>query len=112
MLLKDIAALPGCRTLTAADMERPVTDAYASDMLSAAMAKAGPGCIWITIQAHSTILGVASIKELAAVLLAEGALPDMEVLAVAARENITLFSSPETAFELSGRIYKLLNNGD
>jgi len=109
MLLKDIAQLQDCKQLTTADLERKATGVYASDMLSAAMARAEPDWLWITIQGHN-ILGVASIKGLAGILLAEGVQPDLETLAVAEREHIAIFSSPETAFELSGRIYKLLNN--
>jgi hypothetical protein len=42
-------------------LDAEVTGGYVSDLLSWVMAKAQPGNVWITIQAHSNIVAVASL---------------------------------------------------
>lgn len=84
------------------------TDVYTSDLLSAALAKLTEKHIWITIQVHQNILGVASIKEVPAVLLGENMTPDAEVISKAKEKKILLLKSSYNSYELSALIYNLL----
>lgn len=81
---------------------------YTSDLLSDVMGNASEGMIWITLQVHRNVVAVASLKEMTAVLLINGACPDQESLELARREGVTLLSTPMAAFEASGRIFELL----
>ena len=42
---------------------------YTSDLLSDVMGHASAGNVWITLQTHKNVLAIASLKELAAVVI-------------------------------------------
>jgi len=85
-----------------------VTGGYTSDLLSDVMGHADSGKIWITLQAHKNVIAIASLKELAAVVLIKGITPDEETLNLSEQEEIPILGSSEEAFELSGKLFCLL----
>ena len=85
-----------------------VTGGYTSDLLSDVMGHADAGYLWITLQAHKNVIAIASLKELAAVVLVKGIRPDEETLSLSDQEGIPILGSNLQAFELSGAIYGLL----
>jgi pyruvate-formate lyase-activating enzyme len=87
-------------------LHQEVTGGYAGDLLSDIIAHSARGNVWVTIQTHPNIVAVASMKELAAIILAGGREPDLETLKKAAEEGIPLLISPLPAFELVGRLYQ------
>ncbi|MDR2414606.1 MAG: serine kinase [Odoribacteraceae bacterium] len=93
-------------------MDKEVTGGYTSDLLSDVMGHAREGQVWITLQAHGNVMAVASLKELAAVVLVKGRRPDEEAAAASDREGIPVFSTPLGAFEASGILHGLLNARD
>jgi predicted transcriptional regulator len=54
--------------------------------------------IWVTLQAHTNIVAVAALLELAAIIITEGASPDQITIDKANEEGITLLSSKEHSF--------------
>jgi len=54
-------------------------------------------------------MAIASLKELAAVVLVKGFEPDADTVELAEQEDIPILSTTEQAFELSGRLYRLLH---
>ncbi len=84
---------------------------YSGDLLSDVLANAEPGALWITIQKHKNILGVAAAKDIAAVVITGGILPDEELVKTAEQRELPVFSAPESAFNTSGRLFELLKNG-
>jgi hypothetical protein len=92
-----------------ADMiQSPVKGAYSSDLLSDVMGKAAAGDIWITMQTHRNIIAVASLKELAAILLVNGGRPEPETLASATSQGVILLGTKERSFTTCGKLYKLM----
>lgn len=89
-------------------LEREVTGGYVSDLLSDVMGKAEEGAVWITLQSHLNVVAIASLKELAAVILINGVSPDATVVAKAEEENIPLLGSENPAFDVAGQLYQLL----
>ena len=83
-------------------------DVYTSDLLSAALAKVTEDHVWITVQVHQNILGVASIKQAAAVILSENLMPDQDLIKKAQEKNILILLSPFTSYETSGMLYNML----
>ncbi len=80
---------------------------YAGDLLSRAMSRVEEGNIWITIMSNVNVIAVASLTEVAAVILAEGVrLPD-DVKAAAEEKGISVYSSDMTAYELCAKISSL-----
>ena len=85
-----------------------VTGAYTCDLLSDVMGSVNEGQIWITLQTHRNVAAIATLKDVAAVLLVKGLKPDQEMLDQALAEGIPVLGTSENAFEISGKIYKLL----
>lgn len=91
-------------------MKNNATGGYTGDLLSDVMANAREGDIWITRQIHQNIVAVATLKELSAILLVNSCEPAKDTLEKAIKENVVILVSSLPAFELSGRIYNLLNS--
>ena len=89
-------------------LQSPVRGAYISDLLSDVMGKAREDELWITLQTHANIIAVASLKELAAILIVNGGKPEPDTLARAEAEGIILLGTDERAFAAGGKLYKLM----
>ena len=90
-----------------AALDKKITGGYCADMLSCVMARAKRENVWVTLQAHPNIVAVATLLELAAVIVTEGAPIADEVIAKANAENIPLLSTPHTTFWVVGELTKL-----
>lgn len=85
-----------------------VRGGYVGDLLSDVMANSHKGDLLITRQIHQNIVAVASLKDLAGIVLVQGAEPAADTLEKAAREKVPLLVSDMPAFEVAGRIYHLI----
>jgi len=72
-------------------IERSVAGGYAADLLSCAMKSAKKDCLWVTLQSHINVVAVASLLNLAGVIITEGNRPDHETIARAEKEGVALF---------------------
>jgi serine kinase of HPr protein (carbohydrate metabolism regulator) len=90
-------------------VENEITGGYSSDLLSDVMGHADAGHIWITLQTHKNVMAIASLKELSAVVLVKGFMPESDMLKQANIEGIPVLSTSLSAFEINGQIYNLLN---
>ena len=101
----DLTVFSGSQALTT-----EIIGGYVSDLLSDVMGNADAGFVWITLQAHKNVIAIASLKELAAVILVKGITPDEETLSLSNQEGIPILGSALNTFELSGKIYGLLQS--
>ena len=62
------------------------------------MAGAKAGNIWVTLQAHLNVIAVASLIELAAVVITEGVSPDPETIRRAQETGIPLLTTARDTF--------------
>ena len=88
-------------------LDNQVSGGYASDLLSDVLANAAKDNIWVTMQIHQNIVGVASIKELAGIVIVNGREPEEETSKKAEQENIPIMLTKLPTFEIVGRLYKL-----
>ncbi len=86
-------------------LDREVRGCYCGDLLSDVMANAVDGSLWLTIQSHKNIVGVAVLRELAAVVLVNGREPDEDTRAKADEEGIPILTTTRTAFETAGLLH-------
>lgn len=84
-----------------------VTAGYASDLLSDVLAKAKKGTLWVTNQKHQNVVGVAVMLDLAGVVIAGGVEPDENTLEKARGENVALYTSDESLFDIVGKLYEM-----
>ena len=89
------------------DLDRIVTGGYASDLLSDVLANSEQGNLWITLQVHQNIVAVASMKDLAGVVLVNGREPEQDTVEKAEAENVAIMVTELPTFELVGRLYGL-----
>jgi hypothetical protein len=85
------------------DVER----AHASDLLSDVLANAPRGGVLLTIQVHLNVLAVAVQATLSGVIFASGRKPDAAVRARAVEEQMPLYVSQDSTFEVAGQLYAL-----
>lgn len=88
------------------DMMSAIRFGYACDLLSQVLASVKEDSIWITIQNHLNIIGVATMASIPAIIVCEGHEISDEVIDKADEEDIAIFKSKENAFRLSGKLYK------
>ena len=90
-----------------AGLEREVTGGCVSDLLSYVMGNAHAANVWITIQVHPNIIGVAELLDLSAIIIAGGQEPEAATLEKAQERAVTILSAKESAFMVAGRLYEL-----
>jgi predicted transcriptional regulator len=88
-------------------LDKEVTGGYACDLLSYVMARAKEGDIWVTIQSHLNIVAVATLINLAGIVVTEGNRPDAPTLEKANVEGIPILLTSLTTYEVVGQLYKL-----
>jgi hypothetical protein len=89
------------------NLEQEVAGGYASDLLSDVLAHGREGDLWVTLQVHQNIVAIASMKNLAGIVLVNGREPEQEAIEKAEAENVVIMVSEMPAFELVGRLYSL-----
>ena len=80
-----------------AGLDAEISGGYTSDLLSDVMGHIDEGMLWVTMQTHQNIVAVATLKDVAAVLIVNGK-----------EEDVPLLGTPLSAFEVTGKIYSLL----
>ncbi len=107
MTLKDLVETYNLEVVSGEkSLDRDVTGCYASDLLSDVMGNSTRGDLWITLQVHQNIVAVASMRDLAGVVMIGGRRPLDETVKKALEEGIPLLASPLPAFEICGRLYQ------
>jgi predicted transcriptional regulator len=87
-------------------LNREITGGYASDLLSDVMGNSREGQVWITLQTHKNVMAIASLKDLAAVLLVRGNKPEEDTMMHSNEESVPVLGSKENSFELAGKLYE------
>jgi len=107
-MLKEIANELTLTVRTAPDkLDVEVTGGYASDLLSRVMAKAKKGNLWVTIQAHPNIVAVASLLELAGIIVAEDVELDPVTIEKANEEGIPILTTEYCTFAIVSKLAQL-----
>ncbi len=86
-------------------LDRQVKGGYVSDLLSDVMGNADEGLVWITLQTHKNVMAIASLKDLAAIILVSGHQPDTDMAQQAEEEGIPVLATSLPTFEVAGRLY-------
>lgn len=109
MTVADVVKVLGLEVLSGAGgLDREVTGGYVSDLLSDVMGNADAGDLWITLQTHKNVMAIASLKDLAAVILVSGHEPDDNTARQSDEENIPVLGTSMSTFEITGKLYELI----
>ena len=105
MTVKELCELIEAKDMTPeADKSVEVSCGYTCDLLSWVMAHGAEGMAWITVQTHMNVIAVASLMEMAAVIIPEGIEMETPSVDKAKEEGITVLESPLTAYEICARL--------
>jgi len=112
MTLRDLAQRLDLEILTGeVNLGETVKTGYTSDLLSDVIAHAPENSVWVTVQRHINILGVAKLKNIVAIITPRELTVGSDVVKKACAEGIALMRSPLSAFEITGRAYQFLSKG-
>lgn len=107
MLASELAKKLGLETVHAGT-DNEVTGCYIGDMLSVVMSRAEEGNIWLTVQANVNIDAVAVLTGCAAIVIVEGMTADSETVKKAQVQDVTIYRTEETAYDLACKIKELI----
>lgn len=110
MKVKELVEKLNLQVLSGAQgLDRDIEGCYVSDLLSDVMGNAEMGNVWVTLQTHKNVMAIASLKELACVVLVKGQTASEDTLEQSNEEGIPFLSTTMQTYETVGKIYQLLN---
>ena len=89
-------------------LSNEITGGYVSDLLSDVIGNAKEGQVWITLQTHQNIIAVASLKDISAIIIVKGLVPEVDTVEKSNIEKIPLLSTEMDTFNIAGRLFELL----
>ncbi|HZK09052.1 MAG TPA: DRTGG domain-containing protein [Bacteroidales bacterium] len=89
-------------------LENEIKGGYTSDLMSDVMGHCNQNDVWVTLQTHRNIMAIASLRDLAAIVIVKGFEPEPEAINKSNQEDIPILGTSLAAFEVSGKIYELL----
>jgi predicted transcriptional regulator len=92
-------------------LNNEISGGYVSDLLSDVMGNAAENEVWITLQTHQNVMAIATLKDLAAVILVKNLEPDEDTLERSREEGIPLLGTGMGTFEMAGKLFADLNSG-
>lgn len=107
MQINEIVEKLGLTVLVGEDLTAEVTGGYVADLLSCVIAGAKPRDLWVTLQTHVNIIAVASLKEIAGIVVTEGAVVPDVTLEKAAQQGVVVLSSPQPTYEMVKQLVTL-----
>lgn len=106
MKLKTVLALPDCQVLVKGDPDRDISKVFCCDLLSIAMGKAPADGVWVTVMGNKNTLAVASLTDVACIILAEGVKLDEGTLAQAEKEGIAVLACSLPVFDMALKVHE------
>lgn len=100
MRIDEMISALSLRPLSLPEPEREIQGAYVGDLLSWVMGNGQADMVWVTIMTNINVVAVASLIDFSAVILAEGCVPDDDVIAAAKQRGINLLVSERSSYEV------------
>lgn len=107
MKIKEMAERLSLTPLSVADSNREFSGVYIGDLLSWVMGRACAANAWITIMSNINIVAVATLADVACIILAEGVTLEDNVRKTAEQKGVNVFTSEKTAYELAAALADL-----
>ena len=104
MTVNEMSTALALTPVAVVDGEREFSGVYIGDLLSWVMGRASSGEVWITIMSNINIVAVASLVDVACIVLAEGVTLDESVRNTAEQKGVNIFTSEKTAYELAASL--------
>jgi hypothetical protein len=102
MTVNDILNIPEFE-LVSQEEDRSVDKMFCCDLLSVAMARAPEDSCWVTVMGNRNVIAVASLADVACVVLAEGYAWDEDAIS-AAKGKVTLMKTALPVYEAAVKV--------
>ncbi len=107
MTVKDLTN-HGFLPITLPEPDREITGVYIGDLLSWVMGRADSGDAWLTIMSNLNILAVASLADVACIVVTENVELEESIVSSATEKGINILSFKESTYSAATSLYKLL----
>lgn len=97
--VNELSHLKGFSPLSVCEGDRVIEGVYIGDLLSWVMGKAQSGDAWITIMSNINTLAVATLTDVACVILAENVTLEEDVLSGAVSKGINIITTELSSYE-------------
>ncbi len=108
MTVNDLSQREEFKVLTLPCGDREIDGVYIGDLLSWVMGRANSDNAWITIMSNINTLAVATLTDVACIILAEGVEFDDEVKSQAEAKGVNVLSTDLPAFDVAVLLSKSL----
>ncbi|MEG0591176.1 MAG: DRTGG domain-containing protein [Lachnospiraceae bacterium] len=109
MTIQNILDASCFTVLCTGDPNRTISKIFCCDLLSIAMSKAPADGVWVTVMGNRNTLAVASLADVACIILAEGIHLGEAELACAKEEGLAVFETELPIFDAAFQLYELGN---
>ena len=99
----------GFKTISMPSPDKEVKGVYNGDLLSWVMGRADSQNVWITIMSNINTVAVATLTDISCIVLAEGVMPDEDMLRTANNKGVNILSTDLSAYEAAIEISKILS---
>ena len=99
----------GFRTISMPSPDKEVQGVYIGDLLSWVMGRADSQNVWITIMSNINTVAVATLTDISCIVLAEGVMPDEDMLRTANNKDVNILSTDLSAYEAAIKISKIIS---
>mgnify|MGYP003425503283 FL=1 len=87
-----------------------ITEVYTSDLLSDIMGNAPENSVLVTIQDHKNTVAVATLKESKAIIICNNRPIPEDMIEAAKSEEISIFRTEMNQYQISGKLYSLIES--
>ena len=108
MTVKELSEKAGFSPVCLPEPDREIEGGYCGDLLSWVMGRASSGQAWITIMSNVNIAAVATLCDVAVIVLSENVSLDEGVKETAEARGINVISTAMPTFEAAKEIAKLI----
>ena len=108
MTVNELINALGLEELAVTDRDRVIEGAYAGDLLSWVMGRAQPGNCWVTIMTNINTLAVASLLDLACVIICENSEVTDDLVSASMSKGLNLLRTGMSEYEACVALGKVL----
>ncbi len=108
MTVQELADTLQLKEFNMGEPDRTAEGGYCGDLLSWVMGRAVAGGAWLTIMSNVNVAAVASLADVACVILTEGVQPDPPLLARCRAQDINLLGTEMSTYDCAGKLHALI----
>ena len=110
MTVANLANALSLEILSLPDPDREITGGYTGDLLSWVMGRAKSGDAWVTIMTNVNVVAVATLADVACVIIAENSEVGADIIKTASDKQINVLRSSLSSYEVCKALASNLEN--